>query len=138
MIFVKSSKLDLKDKGKVKGKVFHVYYIDFQEIIWKKFRFLVFILLTDQLIILPAHQWPLVIFFLMMKSIVFRTIHCVNSVLIQSFLVFIESESRKILTRKTPNTDTFHAVMSVKFFEMRVNITTIFFAQLNYSNALVD
>ena len=56
MIFVKSSKLDLKDKGKVKGKVFHVYYIDFQEIIWKKFGFLVFILLTDQLIILPAHQ----------------------------------------------------------------------------------
>ena len=36
--------------------------------------------------------------------------HCVKSVCIQSFLVRIESECRKIRIRKTPNMDTFHAV----------------------------
>ena len=39
-------------------------------------------------------------------------IHCVKRVGIWSFLVGMQSKGEKIRTRKTPNTDTFHAVVN--------------------------
>ena len=41
----------------------------------------------------------------------YSTMHCVKSVRIRSFLVRIFSNSNWIRTRKTTNTDTFHAMM---------------------------
>ena len=38
-------------------------------------------------------------------------VHCVKTVRSRSFLVHIQSECGKIRTRKTPNSDTFHAKM---------------------------
>ena len=40
--------------------------------------------------------------------------HCVKIARIRSYLVCIQSECGKIRTRKTPNMDTFHAVMDIQ------------------------
>ena len=45
-------------------------------------------------------------------------LHCVKSVHIRSFLVSIQPECGKIQTRKTPNTDTFHAVLLLHFRQL--------------------
>ena len=55
----------------------------------------------------------------------FNNIHRVKSVLFGVFLVCIQFECGKIGTRKTPNMDTFHAVMIELFFR-----ETVFFLVL--------
>ena len=57
----------------------------------------------------------------------FQNVHCVKSVRIQSFSgtyfpafgkFSIQSECGKIRTRKTPNTDIFHAVIALTLFSL--------------------
>ena len=47
-------------------------------------------------------------------------LHFVKSVHIRSFLIRIQSECGKIRTKKTPNTDTFHAVLYARINSFKI------------------